>query len=676
MWPNKYKIRWFQVAAFLSVTFLFSFNANAQMASGEAKFVGNVFNGNTVPLNFDTYWNQITPENSGKWVSVESVRDSMNWSDLDVAYDHAQTNNYPFKQHTLVWGNQEPSWVSSLSAAEQASELEEWIQAYGNRYPDTDMIDVVNEPLHVIPSFVDAIGGSGSTGWDWVIWSFEKARQYNPGAKLLLNDYGILGNKKNTSDYLNIINLLNDRGLIDGIGVQSHGLEYAQDRAIKNSLDNLAATGLPIYISELELEFGDDESQKSRYQSLWPLLYEHPGVEGITLWGYEAGKIWKADAYLLGEINNLGGWTMDTQFADYSTTGSGAVQVHLTNDDEDNSHDAVVDYVILDGITYQAEDMEVNTAVWQDGSCGSGGFSEEMHCNGYIQFPDAVQDITVRAKGALGSEILEVNVVDAEVERAALQWLRYDYFGDNTGGGDDGGGDDGGGGSTSVITEAEDGTLSGTSIAATRNGYSGSGYVTGFDNQGDYLEATVELASGGEFPLSIGYAADGDVKLSVSINGSVERKNFTFPSSSTFTETGFNNTFNSGTNTIRVFVDKGPSGGPADIDYFEVEGADSPAKAVEENENTDEIETFALSKNYPNPFNPTTQITYQLPTSEFVTLEVFNMAGQKVATLVDQQQSKGSYQVQFDASALSSGIYIYSLRAGNFIQTNKMVLLK
>ncbi|MEX0721365.1 MAG: endo-1,4-beta-xylanase [Balneolaceae bacterium] len=670
MWTNNYKNRWLQIVAILSVTLFFSFNAIAQMASEETKFVGNVFNGNTVPLNFDTYWNQITPENSGKWVSVESVRDSMNWTGLDVAYDHAQNSGYQFKQHTFVWGNQEPSWISLLSPAEQASEVEEWIQEYGSRYPDTDMIDVVNEPLHVIPSYSEAIGGSGSTGWDWVIWSFEKARQYNPNVKLLLNDYGILGNKKNTSDYLKIINLLNDRGLIDGIGVQAHGLEFAQDSKIQGSLDDLAATGLPIYISEMELDFADDQDQKNRYQTLWPLLYEHSGVEGVTLWGYLAGVIWKADAFLLGDINNLGGWTLSTSFADYHTTGSGDVQVHFTNDDEANENDAIIDYAILDGTIYQAEDMEVNTGVWQDGSCGSGGFSEEMHCNGYIQFPTAIQDIIVRARGVTGNETIEVNVVDPDVERPALQWLRYDYFGDDSGGGDDGGG------STNVLTEAEDGTLSGTTVSTSRSGYSGSGYVTGLDNQGDYIEATVDLASGGEYPLSIGYAADGDVKLSVSVNGSVERKNFTFASSATFTETGFNNTFTSGINTIRVFVDKGPSGGPADIDYFEVEGAESPAKIVAENESTDEIDTFALSNNYPNPFNPTTQITYQLPTSEFVSLEVFNMAGQKVATLVDQQQSKGSYQVQFDASALSSGIYIYSLRAGNFTQTNKMVLLK
>lgn len=399
----------------------------AQMASEHTKFVGNIF-GNTVPANFDTYWNQITPENSGKWGTVEGARDVMNWSDLDLAYNHAQNSGFLFKQHAFVWGMQEPSWVSVLPPAEQAAEVEEWIAAYAARYPNTDMIDVVNEPLHVIPSYADAIGGSGSTGWDWVVWSFQKARQYMPDAQLILNDYGILGKRKATSDYIKIINILKAQNLIDGIGVQAHGLEYAQNSAILSSLNDLAATGLPVYISELELEFADDQEQLNRYQDLFPLLYEHPGVAGVTLWGYIAGQHWKPDAYLLGEVNTLGTWTVTTVFQDYTIAGSGEIQVHLTNDDADNSNDLETDYVILDGTTYQAEDMVINTGTWQNNSCG-GSFNQWMHCNGYIQFPSAGSTVTVRARGVNGTESMEVHAVDMSVERPALQWLRYTYFG-------------------------------------------------------------------------------------------------------------------------------------------------------------------------------------------------------------------------------------------------------
>ncbi len=80
------------------------------------------------------------------------------------------------------------------------------------------MIDVVNEPLHAPPSYMNAIGGSGSTGWDWVIWAFEKARQYCPNAKLLINEYDVLSSTTNLANYISIINLLKARNLLDGIG--------------------------------------------------------------------------------------------------------------------------------------------------------------------------------------------------------------------------------------------------------------------------------------------------------------------------------------------------------------------------------------------------------------------------------------------------------------------------
>jgi hypothetical protein len=85
---------------------------------------------------------------------------------------------------------------------------------------------------------------------------------------------------------------------------------------------------------------------------------------------------------------------------------------------------------------------------------------------------------------------------------------------------------------------------------------------------------------------------------------------------------------------------------------------------------------FALQQNYPNPFNPSTQIRYQVPMSNEVTLEVFDMLGRKVSTLVNQRQEAGAYSVNFDATSFASGVYFYRLQAGNFVEMKKMMLVR
>ena len=86
--------------------------------------------------------------------------------------------------------------------------------------------------------------------------------------------------------------------------------------------------------------------------------------------------------------------------------------------------------------------------------------------------------------------------------------------------------------------------------------------------------------------------------------------------------------------------------------------------------------SYALDQNFPNPFNPATKINFSIPVEAFVSLDVYNSIGQRVATLVNETKTAGTYEVNFNAANLSSGIYFYKLTSGNFTETKKMILMK
>ena len=112
-----------------------------------------------------------------------------------------------------------------------------------------------------------------------------------------------------------------------------------------------------------------------------------------------------------------------------------------------------------------------------------------------------------------------------------------------------------------------------------------------------------------------------------------------------------------------------PQGSGFDIGCYEF----TNATTVEE-ENIPE--SFQLFQNYPNPFNPTTTLSFVIGYSSFVSLKVYDVLGNEIATLVDEEKTAGKYEVSFNSTELPSGVYIYQLNSGNYIQTRKMVILK
>jgi hypothetical protein len=110
--------------------------------------------------------------------------------------------------------------------------------------------------------------------------------------------------------------------------------------------------------------------------------------------------------------------------------------------------------------------------------------------------------------------------------------------------------------------------------------------------------------------------------------------------------------------------------------YFDDFGYDSVITSVENEGDVKVPSLFSLEQNFPNPFNPTTKIKYQIPELSFVTLKVYDMLGSEVVTLVNEEHKIGNYEIEFNAEQLPSGIYFYKLQTPNFTQTKKMILLK
>jgi len=110
--------------------------------------------------------------------------------------------------------------------------------------------------------------------------------------------------------------------------------------------------------------------------------------------------------------------------------------------------------------------------------------------------------------------------------------------------------------------------------------------------------------------------------------------------------------------------------------YAKIDGVEFGDIVNSQSDIKNELTGFNLHQNYPNPFNPSTTISYSVPELSFVTLKVYDVLGNEILTLVNEEIPIGSYEVEFSATVLPSGIYFYRLQAGSFVETKKMVLLK
>ncbi len=244
-------------------------------------------------------WDQFSPENAGKWGSVQGGgQNSFSWGSLDAMYKYCQDNGILFKEHTFCWGAQQPGWVN---ASNGETAVKAWMKAFCERYPKTVMIDVFNESLHNSPAYKSGIGGTGTTGYDYLVNAFKWAREACPNAILLYNDYNTIEYANENSGVIKMMKAVKGAGApIDGVGCQGHDVGLVSAATVKSYVEKIISeTGLPVYITEMDIGKADDNEQLSIMKGVVEPLWANEQVKGFTYWGYLQGATWRANTHLL-----------------------------------------------------------------------------------------------------------------------------------------------------------------------------------------------------------------------------------------------------------------------------------------------------------------------------------------------------------------------------------------
>ena len=311
---------------------LYSYSGAAPLASGAAKFVGNITTNGSVRSDFGTYWDQITAENECKWASIEGTRGSYNFRGCDAAFNWAKNNGGKFKFHALVWGSQYPSWLRNLSVEDTKKAITAWFDAVKKQYPEIEMIDVVNEAIRTgnnkyhsnFPEtkIIEALGGDNNNSYAFVTTAFKMARERWPNAILIYNDYNTF--RWQINEGIDLVNKIKAAGApVDAYGQQGHDLTDMNVNDFKAALKKIYdQTKLPLLISEYDIGTDDDALQRQRYSEQMPEFMNAPYVAGITLWGYIYGSTWTTNGNS-GIIKNGNDRPAMTWLKDYLSKNKG-----------------------------------------------------------------------------------------------------------------------------------------------------------------------------------------------------------------------------------------------------------------------------------------------------------------------------------------------------------------
>lgn len=276
---------------------------------------------------FTNHFDWAVFENELKWYHTEAQQGQLNYGDADSLLDFCDRHGVRVRGHCIFWSveGDVQQWVKNLQGRDQLmaavqARLRGLVSRYAGRFPH---YDVNNEMLHG-RFFRDRLGD------DVPALMFTEAARIDPAAKLFVNDYNVeCGNDPNATPekYVELISSLQHGGAaVGGIGLQGH-VSNPVGEVICGALDRLATTGVPIWFTELDVAEQDEGLRAQDLEVVLREAYAHPAVEGVVLWGFLQGAMWRQNAWLVnadGTVNEAGQMFVNLQ-KEWKTDARGSV---------------------------------------------------------------------------------------------------------------------------------------------------------------------------------------------------------------------------------------------------------------------------------------------------------------------------------------------------------------
>ncbi|MFC8514208.1 endo-1,4-beta-xylanase [Streptomyces sp. NPDC057257] len=275
------------------------------LATAKGKVIGTAVTGSKLTGTYGdiagAQFNSLTPGNAMKWGSVEPTQGSFNWTEADQIVAFAQAHNQQVRGHTLVWHNQNPSWLTngSWTSAQLSSLLQNHISTEVGRYKGRIAAwDVVNEPFNEDGTYRSTLWYDG-LGADYIASALTWARAADPDAKLYINDYNVEGVGAKSNALYNLVKDLKSRGVpIDGVGLQAHLVLGQVPATLQQNIQRFADLGVDVAITELDVRMAlpSDSTklaqQAADYKAVLAACVAVTRCAGVTVWGFTDSDSW------------------------------------------------------------------------------------------------------------------------------------------------------------------------------------------------------------------------------------------------------------------------------------------------------------------------------------------------------------------------------------------------